>query len=231
VRIAILQSNYIPWKGYFDLINDADVFVFYDCVKYTKNDWRNRNKIYVTASPQWITIPITSESTKIKIEDVKITNTSWQETHAKTLTLGYKKAPFFFQLEELIQDYFIEKKWNRLSELNQYIIKDISRRLRIKTKFINSQDLTLMGDRVEKLVNICKQLNATEYISGPAAKDYLLEKEYLFSDNNISLSYKSYPQYKPYKQIQMPFENTISIVDMIANLEWNDIPSYIWGNE
>lgn len=231
MKVAILQSNYIPWKGYFDLIHDADVFVFYDCVKYTKNDWRNRNKIYVNASPQWITIPIASESTKLKIEEVKITDTTWQETHAKTLTLGYKKAPFFFQLEELIQHYFIEKKWSHLSELNQYIITDISQRLGITTKFINSQELTLAGDRVEKLINICTQLNATEYISGPAAKDYLSEKEYLFENNTISLSYKNYPQYKEYKQLQSPFESSISIVDMIANLNWSDIPSYIWGNE
>lgn len=231
MKAVILQSNYIPWKGYFDLIHDADVFVFYDCVKYTKNDWRNRNKIVTPNGVQWLTIPISSKATHLMIDEVKIENNFWQEKHFKTLYYAYKSAPYFHQLEELITDYLIEKKWNYLSELNQYLIKKIAHKLSISTEFRNAMEFKLNGDRVDKLISILNELNATTYISGPSAKDYLTGKEYLFKENNIELIYKNYPSYLPYKQFSDNFENYVSIVDMIAHIRWDEISNYIWNNE
>ena len=228
MKVAILQSNYIPWKGYFDLINDVDTFVFYDCVKYTKNDWRNRNKIYVNQSPQWITVPISNDSTKLSIDEVLISDKRWQDLHFKTLYLGYKKAPYFFQLEELILDYLKDRNWENLSSLNQYTIQEISRKIGISTNFINSRELDLRGDRVDRLVNICADLGASEYISGPAAISYLTGNEEQFSSKNILLKYKHYPEYPVYKQTQGKFETYVSIVDLIANIGWDDIKNYIW---
>lgn len=230
MKVTILQSNYIPWKGYFDMINDADVFVFYDCVKYTKNDWRNRNMIYVNKAKQWITIPISAESTNMMIDEVVIKNTSWQDLHFKSLHLGYKRAPYFSQLEELMNDYLVEKHWSSLSELNQYLIKTISSRIGITTKFVNAREFDLKTDRIERLVYICNRLNATEYISGKAAQNYLDGNESIFEKNNIKLTYKTYPNYKSYKQLYEPFEQAVSIVDMIANLHYDDIKNYIWNN-
>lgn len=226
MKVVILQSNYIPWKGYFDLLHDADVFVFYDEVKYTKNDWRNRNRIYTKDGVQWLSIPIHKDAVKQKISEVLLPETDWRNDHINKLEQAYKKAPHFSQLADLMQDIYFAGH-QQLSAFNQYIIQKISAKLDCPTKIINSADLVLEGDRVERLINILKQLNASTYISGPAAKDYLRDYEHLFSDNNITLTYKSY-HYPEYKQLHQPFEQYVSIVDLIANVSWDEIQNYIW---
>lgn len=231
MKVVILQSNYIPWKGYFDLINDADIFIFYDCVQYTKNDWRNRNSIYTKNGKQWLTIPIPGKSVNGKIDEVIITDNKWQEKHFKSLYYGYKSSPYFHQLEELITDYLKDRKWSNLSELNQYLIKKISRMLGVTTKFLNARNFDLPEGRVEKLISILTQLNATDYISGLAAKNYLEGSEHLFSESGINLSYKHYPNYPSYKQLCMPFVNSVSVLDLISNIELSNISNFIFKNE
>ncbi len=227
MKVVILQSNYVPWKGYFDLINEADIFVFYDCVKYTKNDWRNRNIIYTKNGKQWLTIPIEGSATNQLIEEVEIKDSNWQKLHFKSLFFGYKKAPYFHQLEELITDYLQEKEWTSLSQLNQYLIQKISRKIGIKTEFRQATDFDMSGDRIERLFFILEDLKATEYISGLAAKSYLDGQEYRFEDKNILLSFKNYPSYPSYTQLSEPFEQGVSILDLIANVEWKEIKNYI----
>lgn len=230
MKAVILQSNYIPWKGYFDLINDCDVFIFYDIVKYTKNDWRNRNTIYTKNGKQWLSIPIAADAVNLKIEEVQLTQ-NWQESHFKSLYLGYKKAPYFNQLEILINDFLVEKKWETLSELNQYLIKKIAGRLGCQTRFVNANEHNPSGTKVEKLIDLLQKVNADEYISGMAAKEYIDKEMHLFDGHNIKLTFKTYPLYPVYKQLKEPFENSVSIVDLIANIHWDEIPNYIWANE
>ncbi len=227
MKVVILQSNYIPWKGYFDLIHDADVFVFYDEVQYTKNDWRNRNKIYTKNGLQWLTIPVSAEATKHKISEVRL-NSSWQKLHFKSLQNGYQSAPFYFQLEELMEDYLLKHTWQSLSEVNHYLITQISRKIGIHTQFKNSTDFNLEGNRVEKLISILQQIGATEYITGPAASSYLENYSSLFTANNILLTYKKYPNYKPYVQLAQPFESNVSILDLIAHVSYDRINEHIW---
>ena len=227
MKLAILQSNYIPWKGYFDLINSVDVFIFYDEVQYTKNDWRNRNKIYTKNGEQWLTIPVAASAVKGKISEVVLQPENWQQQHFKSLQLGYKSAPYYSQLEELINDFLVEKKWTSLKELNQYLIKKIAASIGIKTKFEDATQYDLTGDRVSRLLNLILQSGATTYITGPSAHDYLKDHENLFREKNIELIYKSYPTYKSYKQLHKPFLNAVSIVDMIANLRYDEILNYI----
>jgi hypothetical protein len=231
MNVVILQSNYVPWKGYFDLIRDADIFVFYDCVKYTKNDWRNRNIIYTPNGKQWLTIPIDANAVKLSIDEVRISDTRWQNNHYRSLSVGYGKAPFYHQLRELMEDYLQQKTWISLSELNQYLIKTISRKLGCSTAFVNSRDYSLENDRLERLLGILRQLRATRYISGKSAASYLQSNEYLFHDNGIELVYKEYPTYKVYSQFSGHFEHGVSILDMIAHLSWSDIPNYIWSSD
>lgn len=228
MKVVILQSNYIPWKGYFDLINDADLFVFYDEVQYTKNDWRNRNRIYTKNGLQWLTIPIGLEAVKQKISDVKISDHKWQLQHHKTISMGYARAPYKDQLESLLEEAYIHTQWEKLVDLNRFLTRRISSMIGIHTEFRDSKDFNLEGDRVERLINLLKQVGATEYISGPAAKDYLSSHEHLFSKNNIHLTYKDYKGYPEYKQLSEPFENAVSIIDLIANVEINQIKNYIW---
>ena len=228
MKAVILQSNYIPWKGYFDLIHDADVFVYYDEVQYTKNDWRNRNKIYTRNGLQWLTIPIDQHAVKQKISEVTLNDKRWQDQHYKSLAMGYASAPYYDQLKPLLQDVYKVKQWNRLVDISRYLIETISKMIGIPTVFRDSREYDLEGDRVERLVNLLKQIGADTYISGPAAKVYLQEQEHLFRENNIQLQYKDYNGYPEYKQLSQQFEHGVSILDMIANLELNQIKNYIW---
>jgi WbqC-like protein family len=227
VKVVVLQSNYIPWKGYFDLIHDADVFVFYDEVQYTKNDWRNRNRIYTKNGLQWLTIPVNKEAVNGKISEVKL-STDWQELHYKSLYLGYKSAPHFAQLELLINDYLKEKKWQSLKELNQYLIVKISGLIGIKTRFLDSANYRLEGDKIDKLIDLVAQVGGTEYISGPSGMNYLSEAAPLFEAKNIKLTFKKYGNYVPYTQLKDPFEQAVSILDLVANIPFSEIKKHIW---
>ena len=177
MKVAVIQSNYLPWKGYFDIINDADIFCFYDEVQYTKNDWRNRNRIYSKNGLSWLTIPIEKSAVKQKISEVKLSDVDWRKKHFNSLYLSYKKAPYFNQLEPFIVEWYEKNNSESLSEYNRDIIKSISKYIGIETAFVNSADYQLSNDKISRLLNLLKQLNCTEYFSGPSAKNYLQESE------------------------------------------------------
>lgn len=227
MKVAILQSNYLPWKGYFDLINSVDVFVIYDCAKYTKNDWRNRNIIYSKQGKQWLTIPISSSSVKLCIDAVRITDSRWQNIHAKTLITSYSRAPQFNQLRELINYFLLHRKWDYLTELNTALIKWINQRIGITTEIRNAREFSLQQNRIERLLGILTEIGAKEYLSGPSASAYLEGQENFFEERGIKLRYKSYGPYLPYKQLKEPFESSVSIIDLIANIPWEEIKLHI----
>jgi hypothetical protein len=228
-KVAILQSNYIPWKGYFDLIHDVDIFVYYDEVQYTKNDWRNRNKIYSKNGLQWLTIPVAKEAVHLKISQVAMLDQNWQPLHFKSIYYAYKQAAFFCQIEPLLHDVYVERQWKSLVDINRYLIERIARMIGIETSFLNSKDLRLEGDRVDRLISIVQQLNADVYISGPSARTYMAGHEHKFAENGIELRYKDYVGYREYRQLSNPFEHAVSIIDMLANVELCDITNAIWG--
>jgi hypothetical protein len=211
---AILQSNYIPWKGYFDIIAKSDVFVIYDEVQYTKNDWRNRNLIKAKEGLQWLSIPVRQENLDQKIFETKVLQGNWLKKHKSTLQANYGKAPYFKEYKDVIFEIYDTPSTN-LSEINRLFIEKICSILKINTKIIDSRDLTLIGDKVERLIDACKKLGANIYISGPAAKSYI--NEALFSKNNIEIEWMDYADYKEYNQLYPPFEHGVSILDLIFN--------------
>ncbi|MDG2992411.1 WbqC family protein [Candidatus Synechococcus calcipolaris G9] len=227
MKVVILQSNYIPWKGYFDLINDADFFCFLDEVQYTKNDWRNRNKLYSKNGIFWLTIPINKKSVNLKISEVTLEDFHWQEKHFKTIIHTYCKSPQFNEIIYFLEDIYLKHKWNFLSDLNQYIIMKICKYSKITTQFADSRHFSLELDRVDRLISIIKQVGGTEYISGIAAKKYLDGQEEKFSQNNIKLIYKAYGPYKQYFQNLPIFENFVSIIDTLMFVPQSDILKYI----
>jgi hypothetical protein len=227
MRVVVLQSNYLPWKGYFDLIQNADVFVHYDEVQYTKNDWRNRNRICSKNGVHWLTVPVGREAVNMKISEVPLTDERWQEEHYKTLLHSYRPARFFRQIEPLLADFYQSRRWTRLGELNHHCTETIARLLGLKTRFLHAKDFRLEGGRVERLVSLLTQLGATEYLSGPSARDYLKGSEELFARAGIRLLFKNYSGYPEYPQLHRPFEHAVSIVDVLANVELADCRSYI----
>jgi hypothetical protein len=225
-KVAVLQSNYIPWKGYFDLIHDADTFIFYDDVQYTKNDWRNRNKIKTPQGTAWLTIPAGYDFTRL-IYQVKLTDSAWQAKHWRTICQYYSKAPCFAQYRGYFEHIYMEQQWQSLSELNQTLIIAIAHDfLGINTQFEDSRHYQLTGQKQERLLNLLEKVEATHYISGPAAKDYILAQD--FADKGITLSYKNYEGYPAYEQFFLPFRHDVSILDLLFHLG-NDAPYYIWG--
>ena len=175
-KIAILQSNYIPWKGYFDLINMVDEFIFYDEVQYTKNDWRNRNKIKTPQGIQWLTIPVRQESLDQKIKDTKITDKKWNIKHWRTISQNYSKAKYFKDYKDIFEELYLTCDEEYLSQINYKFITTINEILEIKTKLRWSSEFELVDGQTEKLLGICKDCNADIYLSGPAAKDYFNEE-------------------------------------------------------
>lgn len=217
MKVAVLQSNYLPWKGYFDIINDVDLFVFYDEVQYTKNDWRNRNIIYSPQGLSWITVPVTY-SLGQTIKETKITAKSeWYKVHWNKLENAYKKAPYWNKYNDFFYDCCFNHTWEFLSDLNQYLIKAISRKfLKIETQFEKSENFFSEGSRADKLLSLLLSIGAAEYISGPAAKAYLPEDK--FKQAGINVIWKDYSKYKVYRQMRDPFEHRVSIVDLLFNL-------------
>ncbi|MBV5310570.1 WbqC family protein [Chromatium okenii] len=224
-NVVILQSNYIPWKGYFDLICDADLFIFYDDLQFTKNDWRNRNKIKTPRGLEWITIPVGTDSNRL-ICEVQIKDYSWQAKHWKTIQQHYGKSPYFASYRDFFEDIYLGQKWTNLSVLNQTLIRSISSEiLNIKTEFRDSRDYNLSGLKLERLLELVTKAEADRYISGPAAKDYIDPSR--FAEANIELIWKDYSGYPEYPQRFPPFEHGVSILDLIFNVG-SDAPWYIW---
>lgn len=173
MRAAVIQSNYIPWKGYFDIINNCDVFVFHDDLQYTKNDWRNRNKIKTPSGPEWLTIPCGTNQNRL-ISEVQINEKRWQKQHFEKIKQNYSKANYWYFLESIMQDFLLDKKWDYLSDLNQYFIKKISLEIfNSKCEFIDSRTLKLTQKKSDRVLEICQKLKADYYISGPSAVSYL----------------------------------------------------------
>ena len=215
-RIAILQSNYIPWKGYFDIINSVDEFIIYDEMQYTKNDWRN--KIKTANGKIWLTIPVETKgrlSSDKKISEVKITDKNWMKKHWKSIQLAYSKAPFFKDYKDIFEELYLTCKEEYLSKINYAFILKINEILGIKTKISYDVDYGLIEGKTERLIDLCQKTNATEYLSGPSAKNYI--EEDLFKKAGINLLWKDYSNYKEYPQLYPPFEHTVSVLDLIFN--------------
>ncbi len=215
-RVAIVQSNYIPWKGYFDLINFVDEFILYDDMQYTKRDWRNRNKIKTKNGFKWLTIPVKIKGKYLqKIRETEIDDIDWNSKHWRFITENYSKAPYFKDYRDEFEELYIECDENLLSRINHRFIMKICQLIGIKTKISFSMEYKFKGEKTEKLVDLCKQASATEYISGPAAKSYINEE--LFEKENIALSFMDYSGYPEYNQLFPPFEHSVSIIDLIFN--------------
>lgn len=215
-RIVITQSNYIPWKGYFDSMRIADEFVLYDDMQFTRRDWRNRNKIKTAHGVQWLTIPVEVKGKYFqKINETKVSDQNWAEKHRNTIFLHYKNAPFFKDIKYFVEHLYSGVKSDNLSEINYWFLTEIAKWMEIYPHFTFSSDYILKEERTERLVSICKQLGGTDYFTGPAAKEYMNEVK--FSESNINLHYFDYSGYQEYSQIYPPFTHEVSILDVLFN--------------
>lgn len=224
--VAVIQSNYIPWKGYFDIIHDVDLFVFYDDVQYTKNDWRNRNRVKTANGLTWLTIPVGAHNDKC-IDEIRLADQRWQSKHWATLQQAYSRAPFFSDYRDFWAHVYLESDWPRLSELNQFLIKTISKEmLGVQVEFEDVRSFRLGEGRVGRLLDLLRQIGATRYVSGPTARDYLDVSR--FAEAGIQVVFKDYAGYPAYPQPFPPFEHAVSILDLLFCCGPR-AAEYIWG--
>lgn len=213
--VAIVQSNYIPWKGYVDMIAAVDEFILYDDMQYTRRDWRNRNQIKTPQGVQWLTVPVQVKGKyDQRIRDTVIDGSDWAVAHWKALALNYRRAPFFDEIAEWLEPLYTGPYTN-ISQLNRRFIEEICKFLKIKTIISNSSDYTLLDGRSERLASICRQAGGSKYISGPSAKEYMDEK--VFTEMNIEVSWFDYSGYLEYPQLWGDFTHGVTVLDLLFN--------------
>lgn len=211
----ILQPGYLPWLGFFDQMNKANVFVYYDDVPYDKHGWRNRNRIKSSSGVQWLTVPVLTKgrfgqlNNEVEIDQQKY----WLRKQLPTIKQCYAKSPFikeyFSEFEELLQ-----QDWKYLVDLDICMVELLCRWLNIKTEIVRSSTLNIHGDRSERLLKICQHLKADQYLSGVAANNYLNVD--MFNNNGINVLWQNF-KHPVYTQLHGDFESYLSAIDLIFN--------------
>jgi hypothetical protein len=214
--IAIVQSNYIPWKGYFDLIAAVDEFILYDDMQYTRRDWRNRNQIKTPQGVQWLTVPVRVKGKyDQKIRDTEIDGSDWAVAHWKALAQNYARAPHFAEIAAWLEPLYMAVSYTHLSELNRRFIEAVCAYLKIDTVIGDSRDYTLVEGKTERLADLCAQAGGTEYVSGPSARDYV--DEGVFERSGIKLTWFDYAGYPEYPQLWGDFAHGVTVLDLLFN--------------
>lgn len=225
-RVGIIQSCYIPWKGYFDIIHDVDLFVFHDDLQYTKGDWRNRNRIKTSGGERWLTIPVGTDEHR-RICDVRLPADDWARSHWRRLDAAYHQAPFFKHYRDYFEQLYLGRAWTSLSELNQAMTVGIARDLLgITTTFTQSTAFELTQAKGARVLELLAKTGATEYVSGPAARAYITDDEFLAA--GITPIWKDYSGYPTYQQLHPPFSHRVTILDVLFHTG-PEAPWHIWG--
>jgi hypothetical protein len=215
MRCVIVQPSYIPWRGYFDLIRRADVFVFYDDVQYDARGWRNRNRIKTPEGARWLTIPVAKHGAQtegIPINAIATVDDGWAVRHRRTLAHAYARAPYFAGYRNML-DRLYAAPAPLLADFTIRTTIEISTELGLTdTEFLRSSTLPATGRKTERLVSILATLGATRYLSGPSAKAYIDAKA--FDEAGIALEWMSY-DYPEYPQLYPPFDPQVSILDLL----------------
>jgi len=215
MKVGMIQSNYIPWRGYFDFIDDVDLFIFYDDVPYGMGKkWRNRNLIKTRYGPRWLTVPLKHGKDNKLISEVAIDySKNWQAEHINRLYENYHNAPFW---NLYIDDFstLINKDYTSISDLNVTLCKWIMGLLNIKTEVRMSHEFDGKGDKARRPLDLLIKVRAGAYLTGPNTEAYTDVR--LFHSHRIRLEFKSY-QYRSYRQSWGPFINEVSILDLLFN--------------
>ena len=212
-RIAIVQSSYIPWKGYFDLIRSVDAFLLLDNVQFTRRDWRSRNKIKTRHGLAWLSIPVHTRGRYTQlIQDTTTSDPDWGRRHWQTIRANYAKAPYFDRYADRLSALY-EHSPARLSDINHAFITAICESLNITTPITWSSAFDTRDTPSERLIDLCRAVGGTEYLSGPSARDYL--DVAAFEAAGIAVQFADYSGYPEYSQPHGPFEHSVSVLDLL----------------
>lgn len=215
-KVAIVQSNYIPWKGYFDMIAAVDEFILYDDMQYTRRDWRNRNLIKTPQGLQWLTVPVVVKGKYTqKIKETEIDGVEWAALHWKALEQNYRRSAHFEEIAAWLAPIYLTQAHTHLSALNRNLIEAVCRYLAIGTRISSSSDYVLLEGKSERLAELCLQAGGTEYVSGPSAKEYM--DTAVFAERDIPVQWFDYSGYPEYPQLWGGFEHGVSMLDLLFN--------------
>jgi hypothetical protein len=216
LRICIIQSCYIPWKGFFDLIGRCDEYVIYDSAQYVKRHWHNRNRIKTAQGVEWLSIPVVTKGRfEQPIDQVEIERL-WADKHWRALELAYRRAPFFEQLAPVVKAWYERaEKEARLSEVNTIFLHGIAGQLGLKTRMVRDTAYPARGASTERLLGIVRAAGADRYLSGPSARGYFDEP--MFRTAGITTEWMSYEGYPEYPQLHGGFEHAVTALDLLFN--------------
>jgi hypothetical protein len=215
-KLAAVQSSYIPWKGYFDLMHAVDEFVLFDNVQYTRRDWRSRNRIKTREGLRWLTVPVCAKGNYLApIKSITVSEADWAERHWKTLVGAYGRAACFRQYEERFANAYLDLHETSLSGINRRLIERVAGALGITTRLSWSMDYELVPGKNERLLALCRQAGADVYVSGPSARHYIDEE--LFRREGVAVEFFDYSGYPEYPQLHPPFEHQVSVLDLLFN--------------
>lgn len=217
--VAISQPTYLPWLGYFKMIESVDAFVFLDNVQFEKRSWQCRNRIKDNQDQShWLTVPIAAHDFKEKIFDITIASDDkkWQRKHLNSIKMHLGKTPHFEEVIEVIERSF-KKKFTNLSDFNIDLIQQVSANLGLTTKFYRASELNVYGKRTDLLLDILNKLNAKTYLSNLGSKDYLQFEEQRFQELGIELIYQKW-QPPAYQQRGGAFVDKLAWVDPVSYL-------------
>jgi hypothetical protein len=217
VRISIIQSCYIPWRGFFDLIGRCDQYVIFDHVQYVKRHWHNRNRIKTATGVEWLTIPVISRGRREQTIDTVEIEKPWAEKHWRAIELAYRRAPHFAAMAPLVRGWY-ERAANEtsLTEVNVMFLREIAMLLGLRTRFVRDTRYPAEGVKTERLLAIARAAGARSYLSGPSARDYL--NVALFAGAGVAVEWMSYEDYPQYPQLYGSFEPSVSVLDLLFNL-------------
>lgn len=215
--VAIVQSSYIPWKGYFDLINMVDEFILFDDVQFTKRDWRSRNQIKTAQGPLWLSVPCASKGRYEQlICETEISDPSWASKHWRSISHAYSRAPHFSEYGERLEAaYGRAKDIQLLCDVNRLLLSELCAMLGIETPLTDARSYRGEGTKTDRLLSLCRAARATRYISGPSAKAYLEPDRFVAA--GVELEFIDYADYPEYPQLHPPFLHAVSVVDLIFN--------------
>jgi len=213
--VAIIQSNYIPWKGYFDIIDRVDEFILMDDVQFTRRDWRNRNKIKTSSGAKWVTIPVNVKGKYFqKINATKVVDDSWARSHWSAISQSYRDAEYFGEYAPIVESVYEQaRELEFISDINELFIMSLCRVFGIDTPIRRSSEFSMDADKNLRLINLCKDVGANKYLSGPAASSYMDVD--LFRSYGIDVEWMNYDSYPTYSQLHGDFLHGVSMLDVL----------------
>lgn len=219
--VSIHQPQYLPWVPYFLKIAESELFIILDSVDFQKNGLQNRNRIKTVQGGSWLTVPVCQKLGQ-KIRDVENNNdVEWRKKHWNTIAQNYSKAPSFRKYADELEEVY-RRDWTLLVDLNMCMLEMMVRWMEIGTRMIRSSAMKAAGKGSNLVLNLCREVGATRYVSGVGARSYLSEEAFQAAGVEIVYRAPVFPDPYPQQHSKLGFLNDLSALDIVLNCgdEW-----------